>query len=191
MSKLNIRLNQAVPKGINACAVAQVFDTNLYSVLSQTIAANSTNLIAIDPGKYLVQTTLPSGKILQRNVDVPEGDRVLDVVFDGPAAPVDALSWQHYLGYLSSASLPLPPETLEGTWVRVWSFTGGEWKNEGWPGGRFRTQDVAIVARLDVPTDRLCFLQIGGDHFPGALSGCLLLPRKWKSPYAQQHATAS
>jgi RNA polymerase sigma factor (sigma-70 family) len=164
MSKLNIRLNQAVPTGINARAVTQVFDTNLYSVVSRTIDANSPNLVPIEPGKYLVQTTLPSGKVLQRNVDVPEGDRILDVVFDGPVAPSEALSWQHYLGDLASAPLPLPPEALDNVWVRVWSFGEGKWKNEGWPGGKFRTTDVAIVARLDVPTNRVCFLQIGGDH---------------------------
>src|SRR6516225_1006577 len=121
MSKLNIRLNQLVPAGINARAIAQVFDTNLDSVVSKTIDANSPNFVSIDPGKYLIQATLPSGKVLQQNVEVPDGDRILDVVFDGPAAPIEALSWQHYLGYLSSAPVLLPPEALENTWVRVWS----------------------------------------------------------------------
>lgn len=173
MSKLNIRLNQVVPAGINARAVAQVFDTNLYSVVSKTINANSPNLLQIDPGKYLVQATLPSGKVLRQSIDVPEGDRILDVVFNGPAAPVETLSWQHYLGYLSSSPLPLPPEALQNIWVRMWSFTGGVWKSERWPGGKFRTTDIAIVARLDVPSDRVCFLQIGGDHVPWR---CLGLP---------------
>jgi hypothetical protein len=171
MSKLNIRLNQLVPAGINARAIAQVFDTNLDSVVSKTIDANSPNFVSIDPGKYLIQATLPSGKVLQQNVEVPDGDRILDVVFDGPAAPIEALSWQHYLGYLSSAPVLLPPEALENTWVRVWSFTGGAWESESWPGGKFRATDVAIVARLDVPTDRVSFLQIGGDHIPWRFVG--------------------
>ena len=173
MSKLNIRLNQVVPAGINARAVAQVFDTNLYSVVSKTINANSPNYVQVDPGKYLIQTTLPSGKVLRQNVDVPAGDRILDVVFNGPAAPLEALSWQHYLGYLPSAPLPIPAEAFQNIWVQVWSFTGGVWKTEAWPGGEFRTTDVTIVARLTVPTDRVCFLQIGGDHVPWR---CLGLP---------------
>ena len=114
MSKLNIRLNQVVPAGINARAVAQVFDTNLYSVVSKTINANSPNYVQIDPGKYLIQTTLPSGKVLRQNVDVPAGDRILDVVFhNGPTSPLEALSWQHYLGYLPSAPLRYPQKPFK------------------------------------------------------------------------------
>ena len=52
---LNIRLDHVVPTGINARAVVEVFDTNLQSVLSESIAVNTTNLFSLPQGRYLVQ----------------------------------------------------------------------------------------------------------------------------------------
>ncbi|MGD0466780.1 MAG: sigma-70 family RNA polymerase sigma factor [Terriglobales bacterium] len=163
---LNIRFDHVIPTGINARAVVEVFDTNLQSVLSEPIAVNDTNLFSLPHGKYLVQVKLPSGKILRNNLLISKDEPRAEIVFSTPHEPPKDLSWQYYLGYISDHLRALPQQSLDGAWVRVWSFAAQVWKDEGWPGSPLRAEDAAIVGRLQMPRDRLMLLQIGGEHVP-------------------------
>jgi DNA-directed RNA polymerase specialized sigma24 family protein len=163
---LNIRLDHVVPTGINARAVVEVFDTNLQSVLSESIAVNTTNLFSLPHGRYLVQVKLPSGKVLRNNLLISSGAPRAEIVFSTPHGPPKDLSWQYYLGYVPDHSRALPQQSLEGAWVRVWSFDVQGWRNEAWPGSPLRVEDATIIGRLQMPRDRLMLLQIGGEHVP-------------------------
>jgi hypothetical protein len=163
---LNIRLDRIVPTGINARAVVEVFDTNLQSVLSEPIAANTTNLFSLPHGGYLVQVKLPSGKVFRHSLVISKEEPKAEIVFSTPHEPPKDLSWQYYLGYISDRVRTLPQQSIEGAWVRVWSFSDHEWRNEGWPGSPLRAEDAAIVGRLQMPRDRPMMLQIGGEHVP-------------------------
>jgi DNA-directed RNA polymerase specialized sigma24 family protein len=165
MSKLSILLNQGVPVGATARAVAEVFDTELNSILAVPISANSDNEFSINPGSYLVRAKLPSGKTLQRDVVIVPGQAKAEVVFATSDSPIESLPLQHFLGYVPPFPRNLSPEVLENAWVRIWSF-GDEWVSRPWYGTPLDATEFAIVGRIRPPTDRISLLQIGGERIP-------------------------
>jgi hypothetical protein len=89
-----------------------------------------------------------------------------EILFSTSPEPPKDLSWQYYLGFVPDHLRALPQQSLEGAWVRVWSFDVQGWRNEAWPGSPLRVEDAAIVGRLQMARDRLMLLQIGGEHVP-------------------------
>ncbi len=55
--------------------------------------------VAVDPGEYLVEATLPSGEVVGSSVRVQEGE-VRPVLLQAPHSPHEWLSWHHLQGRL-------------------------------------------------------------------------------------------
>ncbi|WP_319453213.1 MULTISPECIES: hypothetical protein [unclassified Mycobacterium] len=112
MSTLEVRVNaQAVEDG--TVGGAQLAG-NIYSV--EGVARSRRDVVlpigehvtpatfVVDPGRYVVEAALPSGRLLSHEVVVAEGQTV-PVEFDATDSPSADLSWQYIVGNVESADI--------------------------------------------------------------------------------------
>jgi hypothetical protein len=60
--------------------------------------AGAGKLVDVEPGRWLVEATLPSGEILSEEVAVPEGQKVPVTLRAAEHSPHEWLGWQHLIG---------------------------------------------------------------------------------------------
>lgn len=119
MTALNLRLQKHLEHGnTTAGAVAtlrRVTDAKGAAVrggprLEVTIPANNSGqgkVVPVEPGRWLVEATLPSGEILSEETNVPEGHEVPVTLHTAEHSPHEWLGWQHLNGNIEGF------ETLE------------------------------------------------------------------------------
>lgn len=119
---LNLRLNKHLGGATTeAGAVAQLyaideqgqrdFSRDRADLIIPAGFASTPLRVDLDPGRYLVEATLPSGDIANGQVKLVEGDTVgLDL--EAAGSPHEWLSWQHYLGNAPASAAAEPRGTV-------------------------------------------------------------------------------
>jgi len=163
MSTLQVKFEQDV-QAENVQVVAEVLNTRLEQVKQIVLWADRPVHLDLEPGEYLIRAQLPSGEVLRKAVKL--GAKPSKVTLSGTRPPHEVLGLQHFLGHLATVAAPILPETLEGTWLRLWSCVEGQWKSEPWRGPVPVGDEWGMVARLTLTIDRVWLLQVGGERVP-------------------------
>jgi hypothetical protein len=113
MTSLALRLHKhSVSTSMGAVAMLQrVADENGAAVrqgqrLDVIIPANSggsTHHVAVEPGRWLVEATLPSGEVISEEVAVASGQDVPVTLHAAEHSPHEWLGWQHLVGNIEGA----------------------------------------------------------------------------------------
>ncbi len=115
MTGLALRLQSYVTTSMGAVATLQrVADESGAAVrhgqrLDVTIPANSgspgssVEHVAVDPGRWLVEATLPSGELISEEVVVASGQKVPVTLYAAESSPHEWLGWQHLVGNIEGA----------------------------------------------------------------------------------------
>ena len=113
MTSLELRLHKrSVTTSMGAVAMLQrVADESGAAVrhgqrLDVIIPANSggsTHHVAVDPGRWLVEATLPSGELISEEVAVANGQDVPVTLYAAERSPHEWLGWQHLVGNIEGA----------------------------------------------------------------------------------------
>jgi hypothetical protein len=108
MTSLAIHLHKrSVTTSMGAVAMLRrVADENGAAIpygprLEVTIPANdgrSARRIALDPGRWLIEATLPSGEVISEEIAVPKGKDVPVALHAADHSPHEWLGWQHLVG---------------------------------------------------------------------------------------------
>lgn len=113
MTSLELRLHKrSVTTSMGAVATLQrVADESGAAVrhgqrLDVIIPANSggsTHHVVVDPGRWLVEATLPSGEVISEEVAVANGQDVPVTLYAAERSPHEWLGWQHLVGNIEGA----------------------------------------------------------------------------------------
>jgi len=111
-STLNLRLQNKLATEIGAVATLRRVADETGSVihgprLDVVVPANNdgaANRVAVDPGQWLIEATLPSGETIREQIKVEDGKEVPLTLHAVEKPPHEWLGWQYLLGNVESAS---------------------------------------------------------------------------------------
>ena len=163
-----LRLQLQGTESIAAAAIAvEVVNVDLETVAELSLSGHEQREIEVEPGKYLIRASLPSGEMIKTKASVADNEQK-EVVLYPPAAAHSWLKWQHFLGNAApfqSRSLSM----YQSTWLRLWTYRNRSWSIHALPLQESGQDSAAINYRLDVSeaeAQQLRLLQLGGMQVP-------------------------